>query len=301
VGSDDNNFYAINPDGSLQWSFPTGGEVYSPPSVGGDGTIYVGSDDNNFYAINPDGSLQWSFPTGDIVTSSPAVGGDGTIYMGSSDYKLYAIYPDGSLQWSFPTGGELYSSPAVGGDGTIYVGSCDDKLYAINPDGSLHWSFPTGGDVNSAPAVGGDGTIYVGSDDNKLYAIGPGIDVILTPDATTVERGGTLGYTIEVTNSTAEDQTFQYWSDVYLWTGDPYKKNPVFGPKQVTIKAGMTKSGHLSHKVPNNAPLKAFTLCGRIGWHPDEVWDEDCFEFTVVEGMGYGHESTDWKVIESAF
>jgi hypothetical protein len=195
----------------------------------------------------------------------------------------------------------VFSSPAVGGDGTIYVGSRDYKLYAISPDGTLQWSFPTSHYVESSPAIGGDGTIYVGSIDNKLYAIGPGINVTLTPDATVVERGGTLGYTVEVTNYAGVDQTFEYWSDVYLWTGEPYKKNPVFGPKRVTIKAGKTKSGHLSHKVPNKAPLKTYTLCGRIGCHPDNVWDEDCFEFTVVEGMGYGHEGTDWEVIEDTF
>jgi hypothetical protein len=69
----------------------------------------------------------------------------------------------------------------------------------------------------------------------------------------------------------------------------------------MTRKAGKAKSGHLSNKVPNNAPLKTYTLCGRIGWHPDEVWDEDCFEFTVVDGFGYGYEDTNWEVIESTF
>jgi hypothetical protein len=117
----------------------------------------------------------------------------------------------------------------------------------------------------------------------KLVDEPPNVTITLLPDATTVERGGTLGYTVEVTNNTVEDQTFEYWSDVYLWSGEPYKKNPVFGPKVVTVKAGMTRSGHLTHKVPNNAPLKTYTLCGRIGFHPDIIWNEDCFEFTVVE------------------
>ena len=129
----------------------------------------------------------------------------------------------------------------------------------------------------------------------------PKESVTLTPDATTAERGGTLGYTVEVTNNTGEDQTLQYWSEVYLWTGEPYKKNPVFGPLSGTLKAGQSKSGHIAHKIPNNAPLKTYTLYGRIGFHPDDIWDEDCFQFEVVEGMGYGHEGTDWEVIESTF
>jgi len=176
VGSDDDNLYAINPDGSKKWAFKTRDDVDSSPAIGSDGTIYVGSDDNNLYAINPDGSKKWAFKTGDWVgevRSSPAIGSDGTIYVGSYDNNLYAINPDGSKKWAFRTGDVVHSSPAIGSDGTIYVGSWDNKLYAINPDGSKKWAFRTRDDVFSSPAIGSDGTIYVGSDDSYLYAINP--------------------------------------------------------------------------------------------------------------------------------
>jgi outer membrane protein assembly factor BamB len=64
---------------------------------GADNTIYVGSDDNSLYAINPNGTLKWSYQTGDNVFSSPAIGADGTIYVGSKDYYLYAIQGLGPL------------------------------------------------------------------------------------------------------------------------------------------------------------------------------------------------------------
>ncbi len=35
--------------------------VDSCPAIGDDGTIYFGSDDNYFYALNPDGTLKWKF------------------------------------------------------------------------------------------------------------------------------------------------------------------------------------------------------------------------------------------------
>jgi outer membrane protein assembly factor BamB len=35
--------------------------------VAADGTIYVGSEDNNLYAINPDGSQKWKFTTADFT------------------------------------------------------------------------------------------------------------------------------------------------------------------------------------------------------------------------------------------
>ncbi len=105
----------------------------------------------------------------------------------------------------------------------------------------------------------------------------------VTPDTQTVERGGLLGYTVEIANKSCAYRSFAYWSDIYLWTGEPYKKNPVFGPKSLTFKPGKKATGHVSHTVPNNAPLKTYTLCGRIGYHAYLIWDEDFFEFTVVE------------------
>ncbi|MDB4808091.1 PQQ-binding-like beta-propeller repeat protein [Verrucomicrobia bacterium] len=106
-----------------KWVFETGDNVDSSPAIGSDGTIYVGSEDNNLYAINPDGSKKWNFKTGGGVDSSPTIGSDGTIYVGSEDNNLYAINPDGSKKWAFKTGFTVDSSPAIGSNGTIYVGS----------------------------------------------------------------------------------------------------------------------------------------------------------------------------------
>ena len=42
--------------GTEKWSYLTGFNIVSSPAIGSDGTIYVGSEHNNFYAINPDGT-----------------------------------------------------------------------------------------------------------------------------------------------------------------------------------------------------------------------------------------------------
>ena len=63
----------------------------SSPAVDVNGVIYFGSWDDHVYAVNPDGSLKYKFPTGDNVWSSPAIGSDGTVYIGSYDGKLYAL------------------------------------------------------------------------------------------------------------------------------------------------------------------------------------------------------------------
>ncbi|MCE5250441.1 PQQ-binding-like beta-propeller repeat protein, partial [bacterium] len=157
---------------TLKWKFQTGREIYSAPTIGVDGTVYVGSNDTYLYAVKPDGMLKWKFQTGGDIASSPAIGADGTVYAGAwaTDTYLYAVKSDGTLKWKFQTGGDITSSPAIGPDGTVYVGSGDKYLYAVNPDGTLKWKFQTGGGVGS-PAIGPDGTVYAGSMDTYLYAI----------------------------------------------------------------------------------------------------------------------------------
>ena len=46
-----NTIYSPN-NGTQKWAFQSGASIYSSPSIGPDGTIYVGSYDHNLYAIN---------------------------------------------------------------------------------------------------------------------------------------------------------------------------------------------------------------------------------------------------------
>jgi len=131
----------------------------------------------NFWAVNPDGTLKWSFQTGDGVESSPAIGPDGTIYFGSYDGFLYAVTDNGSegtLKWKFPTGGEVDGSPTVDGDGVIYFGSRDATIYALYPDGTVKWTFATDDGIESSPTIDDRGYLYIGSFDGNLYALGTG-------------------------------------------------------------------------------------------------------------------------------
>jgi outer membrane protein assembly factor BamB len=185
-GALNDTLYALNPDGTLKWSFSTNRDIYSSPAIGSDGTIYFGSYDNYLYALNPDGSLKWKYDAGTSIHSSPAIGADGTIYFGQM-YGQYhhgefnAIYPDGTLKWSYPTDCDIYSSPSIGPDGTIYFGTWsrenDIYFYAFNPDGTIKWRYLIGNgyssSIYSAPAIGSDGCIYFVAYDHCLYALNP--------------------------------------------------------------------------------------------------------------------------------
>lgn len=51
VGMSNSYVYALNvSDGSVRWEAETGGQVLSPPAVGG-GAVYVGSTDTYVYAF----------------------------------------------------------------------------------------------------------------------------------------------------------------------------------------------------------------------------------------------------------
>ena len=111
-----------------------------------DGTIYIGSDDDNLYAINPNGTQKWRFDTGSRVESSPVVDVDGTVYVGCGDGNVYAFKPAARLadptgagglnfaagEWTFPTGDEIPSSPVLGREGFIHIGSNDNNFYTIS-------------------------------------------------------------------------------------------------------------------------------------------------------------------------
>jgi outer membrane protein assembly factor BamB len=179
VGCAGNKLIAINPDGTLKWTYTTGSSIYySSPAIGTDGTIYIGSRDRYVYAINPDGTLKWKFRTGGEIDGSPVIGPDGTIYIGSYDRTFYAINPDGTLKWDYLTSDQnlnahaIYGSAAIGADGTIYIGNGGGNLFALNPDGTLKWRYATGGSIQGSPVIDADGTIYFGSNKN-VYALNP--------------------------------------------------------------------------------------------------------------------------------
>jgi outer membrane protein assembly factor BamB len=198
-------------DGTVLWTFETGGGIESSPTIGSDGTIYVGSHDNKLYAINPDGTKKWEFYVGEPVhhgefdvwkgiLSTPAVDKDGTIYFSSLSDYFFALNPDGTEKWKYklPFTADTWSSPAIANDGTIYTGSArrydeneegeSDKdlgeMFAFNPDGTLKWHFALfNADMSASPAIAEDGTVY-SSTYNMVGNVQDGWIVAVNPDGT---------------------------------------------------------------------------------------------------------------------
>src|SRR5262249_1397027 len=156
------------------WAQYAYGAIHSSPAVAPDGTIYFGSGDGRLYALNPDGTVKWTFTTSTTIESSPTIAPDGTIYISNDTPNLYAVNQDGSQNWMFhPCSPGLFGgcgslatngAPAIGADGTVYFSA--GALFAVHPaDGSQAWltTLDTNATAAGAPIVGSDGTIYVGS------------------------------------------------------------------------------------------------------------------------------------------
>lgn len=186
AGSTNFNYYALNPDGTVQWTYPTGSNNWSAAALADDGTIFWGSNDTFIRAVAPDGREKWTRRTLGFIAASAAVGSDGTVYIGSFDSKLYALdAQSGKAKWTFATNDHVYTSVALGADaggntGAIYFGSTDGVFYALRPDGTLLWKYDTGDPIRSSPALGrapageqGD-IVYFGSGNGKLYALDAG-------------------------------------------------------------------------------------------------------------------------------
>jgi len=108
------------------------------------------------------------------------------------------------------------------------------------------------------------------------------VSLTLVPDSTTIPRGGTLGYTVIVTNNAASSKTFKYWTDVNLPNGSKYPPSgELFGPVTVTLNPFASRSAHLTRPIPLTAPLGIYVYNGYIGAYPI-VMNEDHFEFRVV-------------------
>jgi outer membrane protein assembly factor BamB len=118
--------YAVNPDGTLLWSYTLIGMTYlSNPAIGPDGTIYIGSDDWHLYAINPNGTLKWKYLTLDSLNGcSFAIDSSGAVVFsnGGGGAIIYAIKPDGTLKWQIKPGLYLNRHPVLTSHGRIYMG-----------------------------------------------------------------------------------------------------------------------------------------------------------------------------------
>lgn len=195
------------------------------------------------------------------------------VAQGVNTYAADPFDDDGYLE----VDGTSLSTPLVGGLAAIVRGANPSWTVmetresiittadnASNPDNYYGWGIP-----DAVEAL--------------LYAQAPSVDVEVVPDATVVPRGGTLGYTATLRNTTPAQIMFYARTLVTLPNGNPYPGNPVLGPLPVTLGPHQILEHHVGHAIPPSAPLGVYEYAMQIGTPPNNLIDEDAFAFEVVE------------------
>jgi hypothetical protein len=112
----------------------------------------------------------------------------------------------------------------------------------------------------------------------------PDIPCNMVPDATVVQRGGTLGIQATATNNDVLPQTFYFATFAIKPDGNRYPSSGwLYGPVTTTLDAGATsQSVHISQQIPANAPLGPYNYYGYTGVLPGTKYNECQFLFTVI-------------------
>ena len=222
----------------------------------------------------------------DVYFQGVAASGTLDIYNNDCSY----LYQDGS--GTVNTGGNLDVDP-------VFVGSSNCHLTENSP------CIDTG--TNAAPAlppkdrdgrsriIDGDGD-QIAVADMGAYEFTP-VSLVCIPDSTVIPRGGTLGVGVTVTNETGEVQTVGFATNITLPNGNIYPPSGyLFGPLfPIVLNPHQSKSGHISHNIPNGAPLGTYTYHGYVGKPGEGIIDVDQFDFEVTAGLTAGGE--DWETM----
>ncbi|MFP8876134.1 MAG: PQQ-binding-like beta-propeller repeat protein, partial [Myxococcota bacterium] len=201
-GTQDGILYALNPDGSLLWSYQaeTGlnGEnrIASAPALDDEGNLYFGSGSGAFYSLDANGQLRWTYrlleesTDDETLDSSPVVDSDGNVYFGTREGFLIALDSEGVELWSVLVGDVFFSAPLVDSAGNIYIpsyfgayensetGESEDVsgITAFDSDdGTVLWEYPLAyGFIDSSPTLDANGILYIGASDGSVVAFNTG-------------------------------------------------------------------------------------------------------------------------------
>ena len=97
---------ALGADGTI---YASGGEHLASTSSAG------------IYALNPDGTLKWHYPSGASVQTSPVVDSRGYIHFVDAAATYYVLTAEGELFSSVSLGASCASSPVMDARGNLYV------------------------------------------------------------------------------------------------------------------------------------------------------------------------------------
>ena len=135
------------------------------------------------------------------------------------------------------------------------------------------------------------------------------ITVSLTPFATPIRipaAGGTFDFNIEIANNGTSPETIDIWTMATLPDGSEY--GPIIYFPDFNIAPGWSGNRDRTQNVPASAPQGFYTYNAYVGIYPDDIWDEDNFDFEklavsdgddIIHGWDNCGEDFDFSIEES--
>jgi len=121
------------------------------------------------------------------------------------------------------------------------------------------------------------------------------ITVTLTPLMTPIQipaNGGIFDYNILVENSGIIPVTVDFWAMATLPNGSEY--GPLLLVQNFNLAAGQIVDRDRSQSVPGNAPTGMYSYDAYIGTYPDQIIDEDHFDWEKLPVNDSGLEVQEW-------
>ncbi|HET6425207.1 MAG TPA: PQQ-binding-like beta-propeller repeat protein [Planctomycetaceae bacterium] len=174
LGDEEGLFHAVDrATGKQQWTFETGGEIYSSPAIV-NGRIIFGSYDNFLYCLNEsDGKFAWKFQTEGYVHCAPAIADKYTFIAGCDEHLRIIDIETGMQANDLPLMTYLIASPTVIDD-LLYVGTYASEVVCVDwRKLEVKWRYKTGAadfPFHSSAAVT-EKTIVIGGRDKLVHAI----------------------------------------------------------------------------------------------------------------------------------
>ena len=123
----------------------------------------------------------------------------------------------------------------------------------------------------------------------------PVVTVTLTPANPPIilpASGGTFEFNVEAANNDSVAHTFDIWTMATLPNGNEY--GPIIGPLELTLAGGVIIDRDRTQAVGYGAPAGSYTYDAYVGDYPDDIWDEDHFEFSKVAVDNGGPIVPEW-------
>jgi len=303
IGCYDGDVYVLNAeDGRLLWEYTGLLYVGAPTSIAdldNDGHLeIVFAAYNSLKVLSNTGTILWSYGTGGSIFRGAAISdtdGDGVldVVFGADDGILRSLRgTDGSVNWSMDLERHYGRTFNIDHAPVIADFNNDDSLdvFIIGGHGASGTPTENHGRAYAVTAGGGTGPgwpmfrhdprhsgCFGESDSPIMITVTP-----LNPPVIVPEQGGNIDFDIYMENRSGIAQNFDAWLDISYQGGAPLtvvqRSFTNFQPGWMIQRPGMY------YPIPGNYPAGDYTFYGKVGDHPDIVWDQSGFVF-IKEGL----------------